>query len=433
MSRVNPDFKITLVNHNGAIIPAVTFKGKSIPVINYPFKTAMVAADAYSPRAIDFASTEGGNFLHKKANAFTKATGYSPKYVKKTFNALARQKLEVDFGQDFMRYGFTMGGRVSSSNLEAMYRSKAVMDAYKKDGLDNLIPFAFRFKKTPKELKELFGKGLWKRLCANSMTRNKYIANYCKYMSDSTLKNMVRTLSYFPSAILKRGYKYLHFEGEVALLLRDGYTASFIASPEGIRMIHMLNDTGRMAARRGVEFNPEWSVKRILALHEELTALQNAEAQERLYNRHKNTVAETNALEEAQTKASIYQSEGVTCVLLDTPTKLLKEAKDMKHCLAAYASRVLSGKYLAYSVTAVDGTRSTLGLRVDFKNDKVQVVFNQHYGYCNEIIKDIQVQSVVDTFVERLNNTLDIKVTKEGSPPSAVLRENPLFGCEVLA
>lgn len=44
------------------------------------------------------------------------------------------------------------------------------------DGLIHIAPFVMLLRRSPKELKQLLGKGLWRKLCANSKTRNKQIA-----------------------------------------------------------------------------------------------------------------------------------------------------------------------------------------------------------------------------------------------------------------
>lgn len=138
---------------------------------------------------------------------FTEEYGITPNKFRKALYAKMMELWVDPVKKDAQKYCYDRGGW-NAYLLGKLHAQKESLEQCKKDGIFNIEPFVFYFGKTPKELRELFGKSLWKSLCKNSMTRNLLIAKYFPNMplliEDEVVK-MVKIAQQLPSSILKRG------------------------------------------------------------------------------------------------------------------------------------------------------------------------------------------------------------------------------------
>lgn len=69
-------------------------------------------------------------------------------------------------------------GRSLADNLVYQFHGAAgIINEALNDKLDHLVPVILATNKTPSDLKKLLGKSIWKRICKNSLSRNKLLIN----------------------------------------------------------------------------------------------------------------------------------------------------------------------------------------------------------------------------------------------------------------
>lgn len=121
---------------------------------------------------------------------------------------------------------------------------------------------------TPKELKKIWGKSKWKKLCGYSKTRNKYIAKivYTRthpafYTNNpSALVDRYQWVFEMPSTILKRGYSSSlnSKNGLYAVKNRGRHSLTSLAKgtmSDDRHLMRIVGDTERMASQLGEKFN----------------------------------------------------------------------------------------------------------------------------------------------------------------------------------
>lgn len=137
------------------------------------------------------AARNSGNCVKNTNTLFYKKVGITPSNLRKIVNAAVRERLIEGKEEIFNRYCFSKNGKVNWGMVRLINARIDVIRQVREDGLNNVEPFAVYLGKSPSELKAVFGKGLWKKLCKNSMTKNKKIAKYlCRFTSVADIKKM---------------------------------------------------------------------------------------------------------------------------------------------------------------------------------------------------------------------------------------------------
>jgi len=318
--------------------------------------------------------------------AFNEKYGITPSSFKKVHNTLIRKLWVSPIERHALRYAFTHGGKLKKNVINQIWEMKDEISQCEKDGLDNIIPLVLFLKKSPQELKKMFGKGVWKKLTKNSMTRNLYIAKIVATEPSSDI-NLLLSVK---SKHLKLGtgtiFAYTWSNINKWLIRNNLYNSK--GNPSwGARNMYL--DTRNMAAQLGVPFNEKWSLEKMQEKHDEYQEKINA----RKYDKEPFSY-----LIKFKTKEYVYKE--FTATLLHSPYEIHQEGTAMKHCVGSYAGSVGSGDYLVYSITK-DGERSsTLGISVIDGEYK----FHQHYKHCNKHVKDEDEIMLADSLVESLNS-----------------------------
>lgn len=218
-----------------------------------------------------------------------------------------------------------------------------------RDGLFNLIPAIIFFGKSPQAIRAEVGRGAWRRIANNSVTRNKLLMNAARRCERFTPNPAgFADLLEVPSGVMR----------EINSGSADELMAARVATrkrPQEFRLaMHAVHDTRRMLGR---EFNPEWGMARIVREHEAAT---RAIMQRRYSDKR---FADDWSFEES----------GFCATLITSQAEIAVEGETQHHCVASYARSAADG---GYAVFKIDGKeRATAGVR----NGRV----DQVYAACN--------------------------------------------------
>lgn len=290
------------------------------------------------------------------------------------------------------------------------------------DGQRNLVPLIYSSMLSPQEIRELVGKGAWKKLCRNSMTRNKIIAQYER----GHWKTIIDLNNSFLSGVkdYSRGINPLVY----AVANRIGKEQRVLTKKDDLKVIYLkVCDTELMAARLGETMNPNWSWKRLQEEHDRMAKAITAMRYPKTFI---NSLQEFRRNGLSSFTGNLRKEDGVIkyeAVLLDTPYDIAMEGKEMKHCVASYIPEVSRGKYLVYSIRKNGERYSTLGIVLstgwpvsklvnpDGTTVKMNGVwkFDQHYIKYDKPVDDKFAKDWAVHLIEKINAKLGTEIKEE--------------------
>jgi hypothetical protein len=328
---------------------------------------------------------DGGHY--KK---FTSQYKITPSAFMKVHNAIKTQQWIDPVRGLSKRLCFGFNRKPNPSLMEKLHTHLPVIKEIQTDKIDNIIPISFFLGLTPKELKSTLGKGLWKKLCRNTFTRNLLIAKSSRlgYYNESVLER-IEVLNQLPSSVLKRGYKSPVQFSEAGVWLCNNN----LHKREDIRNIqHIFDDTRNMASQVGKKFTPEkWSLNKLREKHEEYS---------QIINDRKYSPQALPSMKNITIKEDKYK--GYSINLLESPLLIRNEGSEMHHCVGSYVDRVAIGDYLVYSVTKDEKKTSTLGININKLAGKTTYSLSQQYGHCNSYVKGDEAE-VAGYIIGKLN------------------------------
>jgi hypothetical protein len=296
------------------------------------------------------------------------------------------------------------------------------------DGLDHLVPLIIVFGLDPAGLKERLGKGLWKRLSHNTVSRNKLLAfrfaSWCGMVRREPRhqvnapewdRTVLGGLAVLPSTILpKLGHfspEHLEWITPYIEVKKQERALKKIKPDDLLRAVDIVSDTRRMATQVGKEFNPAWPYATMLKKHEEWT-------KEIMVRRFSPTPWDTFGWPE-----KIEQGE-YTLTLLNNALALKEEGHAMYHCVGSYVDSARRGDVIIYSVRYKGERLSTLQFgisRCDYitqldSKEPTFVRLGQHYGPCN---RDIAAnhKPTLNLVIGQLMYDMNKKIAKENLAP----------------
>lgn len=232
-----------------------------------------------------------------------------------------------------------------------------------KDKNTHLLPLMLYFEQDTQELKNRFGKGLWKKICGSSKYK---LLDIAVYLEKDPEWFYVRTS-------VRNKIKYSGSPGLIA--------AKIAPSAKYARQtFDIIWDTSHLAARHGEEVNNNWSLSRWKEEHERLTR----------------KTFDVRYSSEAFSEPHEVEVEGYTFTKLITEVDIAQEGRAQHHCVASYAKRSSSGSYAVYKIEGPE--RATLGIIVR----DGQYLFNQCYGSCNKLVSE-ELTNTCHKFVNELN------------------------------
>lgn len=219
-----------------------------------------------------------------------------------------------------------------------------------RDGLYNLIPIVVAYGASPQAIRAEIGRGAWRRVANNSVTRNKLLMNAIRRCGQTALPKLLE----IPSGVM-RG---IHQADE------DEIIAARITPKKRVRefldTLNAVRDTRRMLLPN--EFNPAWGYARIRHEHERAT---RAIMQRRYSN--KKFAADWS-----------FEENGYSGHLLTSQAEIATEGEVQHHCVASYARPAAMGQYAIFRIEGRE--RATAGVA----DGRV----SQVYGACNSPVSD---------------------------------------------
>lgn len=258
--------------------------------------------------------------------------------------------------KNMLRNGGRSGWNVYSKAL-VMKANKAreyVLEA-ERDGLTHLIPAIVLFGLPPQKIRREVGGATWKRIAANSRTRNMLLMQRAQYLSGKEPAQDFVTLLDYPSGVLL-GVHGIDLASNISAKIapqktRQGFEQTRHTVYDAIQMI-------------GDGFNPSWSLKRIIEEHDKaVTVSRTKEYSDKAFDEHWS-----------------FEKDGFSATLLTSPLQIAVEGGTQHHCVASYWKMASDGEY---AVLRIDGPeRATLGAR---KHTGAWFP-DQVYGACNAAV-----------------------------------------------
>lgn len=321
---------------------------------------------------------------------FNDKFGLTPTKFKKIWNAIQRKVWVEPVEKYVMRFGFNSQGKVCGRRLENIWSALPLIEQAEKDNTENIIPFLIERGMDTQQLKKLYGKSVWKKLCANSMTRNKYLARVTDelgYVHVYGDRAKIESLNKMPSFMLKKGGRNPYGWGEFGLHCYKLFGKDNLR--EMRRYQDISRDCKRMADQLGKNFDP-------IKYNYEKTLEKHAHFKEQIML--KQYSPEPFAWMKDCVKVVEYK--GYKAELLDNALAVRLEGEKMHHCVGLYSGYCKEGKYQVWHVSKDGKPSSTIGIELKPKmskfttNDQQVPEFGseswniqQHYGVCNAHIE----------------------------------------------
>ena len=280
------------------------------------------------------------------------------------------------------------------------------MQQCRKDGIPHLIPFVGKFGKTPQELKKHFGAAKWKKVCKNTYSRNKLLANTrVEYEAHATILNLKSdALRYvhndsliMPMSLIDDIRKDLKLKSYKAMHKNSSYILAF----------NIVRDTLRGVPNAKLT----WSYRRFKEEHAKMVQSQTLEANKARAERDEEYAKrlKINFKDLHSWLEPVEFESGVKAIPLMNMQEVILEGSTMRHCVGSYAELAARGGYVVWHLTKGE-VEATLGINAGY--DLVtcrKYSFQQMYGKFNEIIADGDFKKAADWIVDKMNSSAKIQ------------------------
>ncbi|MCK9530474.1 MAG: PcfJ domain-containing protein [Gammaproteobacteria bacterium] len=293
-------------------------------------------------------------------------------------------------------YGRRKKQSVHFPAVAKIYKHRDVLTQALEDNQTNILPLILTTGLSPQEMKDLYGKGLWKNLAKNSHHRNKQISRIVDKVPLPDFAEEIKSYNsnffeIFATVVRRRRreevkniLKYMK-QWPVAHIKRLGPIE---------RTVTILGDSLVMAQRlqERVPNNILNDLNILLDFHDNLAQRERdlwrvKQDQDRMFDLTNSWIP----------KESSYEDANAVAIL--TTEQLDKEGKIMHHCVAGYAYHVASGQYLVYHLS--DGKEeATLGLQL--VNNNVWVC-QQMYRECNQTVDSPVLKELAVKLIKEVN------------------------------
>lgn len=286
----------------------------------------------------------------------------------------------------------------------------------KDDGIFNISPLIMWFSKSPHQLKNMFGKSCWKRLSKTSFSRNLLLARCSFYITPShdehqydnavkALREMSQMKTITLSTLLNNAHPVSsHRNGMLqALSLAKWIDRQKISHFKTIGdkriFIDDAHDLIAMMQELELDFNPNWSAKRIKTEHNTVSKLYMIKRQGLVAD----TTFELSCL--IKDHESLFIDPNIKFKVLTTGQDLIDEFLKMNHCILSYHHMMSDNRYVAIHIER-DNVHYTLGIHVNHRGyalvDQIQTVNNirceDQYilNYCHGLVNIISKSGIMD-------------------------------------
>lgn len=357
------------------------------------------------------------NHSNPTAKAMCEVLGISVAKLFKAYKAL-QYKCFIQPIEKYTRYVPRSGGKISGRWQQFIINNRSICDELLNDGLEKLIPICCVVERTPQQCRELFGKGLWKRLCNLSPTKIGLVAQvlikYNEYCQHYPIKDAIGhfiSLKHRVLRVLNEVNAHTFFDTNDFDML-NWYNDNFAFRYRNVvgynydlrrncgNWFNLYKDTERMAQQLRCEFNPRWSPDIMRLTHDtyihEQNNRKNAE-QSILFN------MEYSCYAELQHAISNFDSESYTCIAFRTPKCMLEEGREQHHCIGSYNLDMHHrDNTVLFKLQTKDGKTYSCVQLIKTSN---QWQLKQHYKKFNAAVDCTIALQTVNKIVEHLNNT----------------------------
>lgn len=334
-------------------------------------------------------------------------------------------------------------GRIILGRFKSVAAMAEVLDEAVYDGNKHLTPFIAFHKETLPEIRSRYGKGLWKKLCKNSYSRNLAIIRMMEKLSyrdynpddDNSVRKLVSELNEIPSTALN----LRHNRGDLDAAKCIVWAKKHLNRPYGQKTEGRISiqgvenkeftfisvfDACIMARQYGLFFSFDWSLRRMKDEHDRIDIEAKRISRERTERYAAEAalrkekwaidVVKAQSVDLAQIYPQVeWELDGVTAKLLTTYDQVQKEGDEMHHCVWSYAKDAMSGCYVVVHLSG-DGEESTLGVSMREDGGVLKFSEQQHYREYNQIVKSEIHKNLAKSVIESLNAmNLDKRIFNE--------------------
>lgn len=260
-------------------------------------------------------------------------------------------------------------------------------------------------------LREVFGKGLWKRLCAQSPTRVILLSSYMQSRAATewhgpsereyltVLRELMGVLIEVPTTLLREPWCRVRLMVVPETLaeatadiqhLRELAKAKYWKYGTDGRMYQDALNTWEFVRERHPQADPRWSPRRVEEEHDRLVLAQRVEHR-RLLREERAALTQPVQVPVGAMYSHTDYATRLTARLLTTPAEYMEQGNNQQHCVGGYGQSAQEGRLVTYSIERDDKIVSTAMFA-----HTGQLL--QHYGKYNAPIKDPAVLE----FVRRL-------------------------------
>lgn len=357
--------------------------------------TTFKTRSAFISEVLDVHAADVGYHPKWRGKAISAIFGIGPAKLYNHFNKLQYKMFVVPHIHILSKIAFSRG-RINKGALKQITLHKPVLQEVYQDGLYNILPVVAATGLSPKELRKQLGKASWRVVSNNSLHKNKALIkshrnNKAGNAFDIPL-DVLKVRAELPTTVLQKFAGHTTHTMEHLAAHYKGQWGK--PSNNTLGIIHLVNDTKRLAELLEQPFDPLWTPRRMKEEHDRMAKEKNAQQYSPAYLPVLDGVG-----------VKIFEHEGYVATLLDSKMLIANEGTEMGHCVGLYAGSVASGNYLVYSV-AKDGVKSsTIGITVRTSNEKLftKYQFQQHYGRFNARLTDEREIDISQLIIEQLN------------------------------
>lgn len=338
----------------------------------------------------------------KKYQRFTKELGVTPStFVKGLARFTIKEHVTDGLWRKYRRYvEYNSYKNTALAGLVLKDRGKldaieSTIDGALADNQEFLIPALLCFQgpsDTPidkdeviSRIRAISGKGWWKRFCQKPLYWHVLMNQTAGAIID---QYSIHTDYRYTLGAIDMPHTWVKHRVLLTTMLHSGHPQLMIKVARRLKMVtlvakselfrHILRDTLSMAAQLG---RSPATITNGCRNPEDLRELHDKLSDEIMLRKDKMfRIPYYEDVVEVKDKVfkQIRHTKEVDVELIDSPSRLLKEGTQQKHCVYSYNGQVRSGAYYVLSVSNKDG-RSTIG--IESRNG--ELVLDQWYGSCD--------------------------------------------------
>lgn len=318
------------------------------------------------------------------------------KFLDDVINPLGRSKRVINLNGRSWRFR-------SPRKIEQLFKNYDNIKQTSDDGMHQIVPLLLVSGLDARGFRSIVGKASWRKLLRNSVSRNTHYARLWELFKDDfkdpLFINRLQSLTGVQLELInttgpREVYAgIIHGSNNPATYgwYKKGSSRRKIKADFDQEMF-IVFDVRRMSEQLGVEFNPNWSTRRMHEVHTDLTKalrVQNKSAEPFLEKRDVHTFQVFDCGE----------SYTVTLTRLVSEAEVGDEGLNMRHCVGSYSGSAARDNYSVYHVVCPEKEiTATLGLNHTNRN----IAFlRETCSFCMDEAEQAPITEKITSFKER--------------------------------